>query len=123
MQIIKPETYEDRVRRYKIVMQRRALKKLLALFIVGLLAVLFARVAFAQCGTSRGEIASGERVSVSVCATIIPMAEIDPDDCLSDPEAENCDMVNEVTDTRHTCEKHPDQAGCQYYKIEPAGGE
>lgn len=89
-----------------------------------ILAVLMPLQAFAQCKMNEDvEWPSGDSEQVNVCAYMIPISEIDADKCKSDPEAENCDMVNEVTDVRHTCEINPDQVGCQFYKIEPSGGE
>lgn len=91
--------------------------------IIFLVCFLFPAFAYAACQSNRQEeIGSGESVSVSVCAEVLPMANIVEERCAAEPELEFCDMVNYAEEVKHPCEINPKQTGCSFYRPENTEG-
>ena len=62
-------------------------------------------------------IKPGESIEMTISADIQQSATITEDNC-----GDNCDMVVYGPEQPHPCEINPEQTGCAYYQIEPAGG-
>lgn len=65
------------------------------------------------------DLNAGTAVQVPVMVEVKDLGDIEPDLCVTDPDASGCEQVVITSgQPKHFCEDNPDAIGCRYYKGE-----